>query len=97
MGELMASRVNKNNFPANLSGIVNGFRCAAVLETLANCQQDGGVIDHEFIALHHTAIVIISAYIDNGICLFKNGAVKAFFRFTPIVCLCLARQNAMEF
>jgi hypothetical protein len=36
------------------------------------------MIDHKFVAFHHTSFVVISADVNNRICLFQDRAMYVF-------------------
>lgn len=78
MRNFVARWVNDNNLTAHFPGVVDSSHCSALLRASADRQQNGSMIDHESIALHHAVAMIVSADIDNGIRLFKNGMVKSF-------------------
>lgn len=89
--------VHDDAFSLHLSCVVDGGHCAAAWDFLANSQQDISVIDHKFVAIHHTSFMILPADVDNRIRLFQNRAVEGLRCGISAICLCFTRKDTMKF
>lgn len=97
MNEFTGKGVYGDNFSAHFPGIIDGCFCAASGDFPADRQKNVRMVDHEFIALHYTFFVVVSADINNRICLFQNRAIENLRCGTPVIRLRFTWENAMEF
>lgn len=61
MGKSLGRWVYDDNFSAHFSGVIDGRLCPAARDFPADSQKNVRMVDHEFIALHHTFFVVVSA------------------------------------
>lgn len=78
MDESTGKGVYHDNLFIHFPGIVDGCLCAASGDFPTYRQKNVRMIDHKFVAFHHTFFVVISADIDNRIRLLQNRVVKYF-------------------
>ena len=97
VGELPGGWIYDDNFSAHFPGVIDGCLCPTARDFPADSQKNVCMVDHEFIALHHTFFVVISADVNNRIRLFQNGAIENLRWTTPVICLRFTWENAMEF
>ena len=78
MDESTGKGVYHDNLFIHFPGIVDGCLCAASGDFPTYRQKNVRMIDHKFVAFHHTSFVVISADVNNRICLFQVRAMYVF-------------------
>ena len=78
VNEFTGKGVYGDNFSVHFPGIIDGCFCAASGDFPADRQKNVCMVDHEFVALHHTSFVVISADVNNGIRLLQDRAMDIF-------------------
>ena len=65
VGEQPSDRVDHDDLPAHLSGIVHGRSGSAAPHSVINGQQDGSMFYQKAVAIQHTIFVVIPTDINN--------------------------------
>ena len=96
MRNYQCNRVDHDDLPFQLSGIVHSCSSSTSPHSVVDSQQHIGRFHQPMVPLYHTAVIKCAAHIFNRIGLVQNSVIPLLCCDIPCICLSLMRQDTME-